>query len=97
MPGDTTLRKHLHREFGGNREAGIAPSAQTPNIFVFSDPAAGEKYGYHDHWDGAVLHYYGMGRFGQQKMEGPNKALLKHEAGGGLSASSKELGVKSPI
>ena len=81
-PGDKILRKDLSAQYGGNPEAGIAPSAKTPNLFVFSDPTTGQKYGYHDHWDGEVLHYYGMGRYGPQTMEGSNKALLEHESAG---------------
>jgi hypothetical protein len=81
-PGDKITRKELSQRYGGNPEAGIAPSAKSPNLFVFSDPATGEKYGYHDHFDGEVLHYYGMGRFGPQQMEGANKALLNHRDAG---------------
>lgn len=82
IEGDRILRRDLSTRYGGNPEAGIAPSARSPNLFVFSDPATGERYGYNDHWDGDVFHYYGMGRRGPQRMEGANKALLEHESAG---------------
>jgi hypothetical protein len=81
-PGSTILRKDLHKQYDGNPQAGMAPSARTPNLFVFSDPSIGEMYGYLDHSDGDVFHYYGMGRIGPQRMEGPNKALLEHKRAG---------------
>jgi len=54
-PGDQIERKALHSKFGGRTQGGIGPSAKTPNVFVFTDPVAGEKHDYYDDWmpDGA--------------------------------------------
>jgi hypothetical protein len=49
-PGESIERKHLHAQFGGRRQGGIGPSASTPNVFLFTDPASGEQHGYIDNW-----------------------------------------------
>lgn len=81
-PGERILRSELHAQYGENTDAGISPSTESPNVFVFSDPGRGHPYGYHDHWDGERFHYYGMGRQGDQEMTGYNKALRDHRAAG---------------
>ena len=78
-PGDSILRRALHEEFGGRPRGGIGPSSKTPNVFIFSDPATGEKHGYHDVWmaDGC-FHYTGEGQHGDQQMKSGNTAILNH-------------------
>ena len=76
--GETIRRKDLHRRFGGGGQGGISPSRRSPNIFIFSDPAAGEQHGYHDRWDGKVFLYIGEGQSGDQQMVRGNKAILMH-------------------
>jgi len=73
----------MQKEFGGSRQGGIAPSRQSPNVFVFSDPAAGEQHGYYDGWqrDGC-FHYTGEGQRGDQVMKAGNAAILNHHAEG---------------
>lgn len=82
-PGSSVSRIELHREFGGRAQGGIGPSAQTPNVFVFSDPIAGEQHGYYDGWhtDGS-FHYTGEGQRGDQEMKSGNAAILNHLAEG---------------
>jgi hypothetical protein len=77
-PGNTIKRTELHNLFGGSRQGGISPSAQTPNVFIFSDRASGEQHGYIDDWksDGC-FHYTGEGQRGDQRMIGGNRAILE--------------------
>jgi hypothetical protein len=78
-PGDTILRKDLHRRYGGAGQGGIEPSAKTPNVFIFSDRKAGEKYGYvHDRWTDGEFHFTGDGQVGDQVMKFGNRAILDH-------------------
>jgi hypothetical protein len=80
-PGAVVLRKDLHDRYGGGRQQGISYSAQSPNVFVFSDAASGEQHGYFDRWttDGVYL-YTGDGKRGDQTFIRGNKALLNHRA-----------------
>ncbi|MFC8292456.1 restriction endonuclease [Streptomyces sp. NPDC057242] len=82
-PGDQIERKALHSTFGGRTQGGIGPSAKTPNVFVFTDPVAGEKHGYYDDWmpDGR-FHYSGEGQYGDQRMISGNASILNHQAEG---------------
>lgn len=71
-------RSELHDIFGGSRQSGISPSAQTNIIFIFS-AGAGEQYGYYDGWrDDGRFYYTGEGQLGDQQFERGNLALLKH-------------------
>lgn len=82
-PGDQIERKALHSTFGGRTQGGIGPSAKTPNVFVFTDPVAGEKHGYYDDWmpDGR-FHYSGEGQYGDQRMISGNASILNHQGEG---------------
>jgi hypothetical protein len=82
-PGDTVLRKELHKRYGGAGQGGIEPSAKTPNVFIFSDPKAGEKYGYmYDRWRDGVFQFTGDGQLGDQVMKFGNRAILDHRKRG---------------
>ncbi|MFE0761112.1 restriction endonuclease [Streptomyces smyrnaeus] len=82
-PGEKIERKELHAIFGGRTQGGIGPSAKTNNVFVFTDPTAGEKHGYYDDWmpDGR-FHYSGEGQYGDQRMVSGNASILNHRAEG---------------
>ncbi|MCF3960381.1 restriction endonuclease [Streptomyces fuscigenes] len=82
-PGDQIERKALHSAFGGRTQGGIGPSAKTPNVFVFTDPVAGERHGYYDDWmpDGR-FHYSGEGQYGDQRMISGNASILNHQTEG---------------
>ncbi len=60
------------------------PSATTNNVLLFSDPAAGHRFGYYDGWvaeedaHGPVFEYTGAGATGDQTFERGNKAILNH-------------------
>lgn len=82
-PDQRILRKTLHLRFGGQRQGGISPSAQTPNVFIFYDPETGEQHGYYDDWQAdGCLHYTGEGQRGDQEMKAGNAAILNHKAQG---------------
>jgi hypothetical protein len=77
-PGDLIRRTDLHEQFGGRRQGGIGPSAQTANVFVFSDPDSGEQHGYVDSWkEDGCFHYTGEGQRGDQQMTHGNRAILE--------------------
>lgn len=78
-PGDIIRRTELHERWGGRRQGGIGPSAQTPNVFLFSDPESGAQHGYVDDWqpDG-FYHYTGEGQIGDQRMVSGNLQILNH-------------------
>ena len=74
--GDRIKRTDLHRQFGGRRQGGVGPSAQTPNVFLFSDPVSGKQHGYTDGWkDDGCFHYTGEGQRGDQQMVSGNRAI----------------------
>jgi hypothetical protein len=82
-PGDEIERKVLQQKYGGRTQGGIGPSKKSPNVFIFSDPVAGEPHGYFDGWrDDGYFHYTGEGQFGDQQMKSGNAAILNHEADG---------------
>jgi len=63
QPGEAIERKKLHEDFGGRTQGGIGPSRSSPNVFIFSDPVAGEPHGYFDGWrDDICFHYTGEGQ-----------------------------------
>jgi hypothetical protein len=83
QPGDAVERKILQARYGGRTQGGIAPSRTSPNVLIFSDPAAGEPHGHFDGWraDGC-FHYTGEGQRGDQEMKSGNAAILNHAAAG---------------
>jgi hypothetical protein len=81
-PGEYLSRDNRRIEFGGALYGGIEPSAQTPNVFVYSDPSRGEKNGYiYDGWneDKSIYLYTGEGKIGDQKLSAGNKAIADHK------------------
>lgn len=83
QPGETIERTILQDRYGGRRPGGIGPSSSSPNVFIFTDPAAGEPLGHFDGWraDGC-FHYTGEGRHGDQQMKSGNAAILNHRHDG---------------
>jgi hypothetical protein len=78
-PGTTLLRKELHDRWGGRRQGGISPSNVSPNIFLFWEPAVGEKHGYYDEFrDDGRFYYTGAGQYGDQQLRDANGKLLNH-------------------
>lgn len=83
-PGDTIKRTVLHSQYGGGGQGGIAPSAKSKNVLIFSDPKAGAKHGYL--MDGQknddLFHYTGEGQRGDQEFKFGNAAVLNHASDG---------------
>lgn len=85
--GQRLTRADRVRRFGGGKFGGIEPSAQTPNVFVYSDPSKGAAFGYnYDGWsqDRTVFYYTGEGKVGPQTMTAGNLALFNHRRDGRL-------------
>ncbi|MCQ8834993.1 restriction endonuclease [Streptomyces malaysiensis] len=78
-PGEKRKRTAIQDLYGGNRQAGIAHSRQSPNVLLFSNPGRGHQVGYFDGWgaDG-YYHYTGEGQKGDQEMTRGNLAILRH-------------------
>lgn len=77
-PGDTVRRRALHEVYGGQQQSGIVTPRSVPELLVFTDPAAGERYGYDKfeglHEDGSYS-YTGEGQQGDQQFVRGNKAM----------------------
>lgn len=84
--GDITTRSAISAAYGGSIYGGIEPSARTPNVLIYVDPARGVLNGYnYDGWDpyeDGVFYYTGEGRKGDQQMVVGNKAVLDHAESG---------------
>jgi 5-methylcytosine-specific restriction protein A len=79
--GESLSRRDRGQRYGGGLYGGIEPSAQTQNIFIYSDPSKGERFGYnYDGWvDGVDLFLYtGEGTKGHQQFRDGNQAILNH-------------------
>lgn len=83
QPGDVVVRRELHKQFGGRWQGGISPSAQSPNVFCFTDPTTGNQHGYYDGWvESGLFQYTGEGQVGDQKLNDGNGAVLNHQREG---------------
>ncbi|MCU0281475.1 MAG: hypothetical protein MUE66_06545 [Acidimicrobiia bacterium] len=81
--GSVVRRADLHRRFGGNAQAGIAPCRDHPHILLFTDPAAGPEHGYYAEWaEDGTFHYTGQGQHGDQVFDRANKAVRSHHEQG---------------
>lgn len=81
-PGEYTTRARIQGDFGGSGFSGIETPTTSPNVLIYSDPAAGGTYGYdYDGWseDGSVFLYTGKGAVGDQQLAGANAALANHK------------------
>lgn len=77
-------RKDLHDTYGGVRQGGISPSTVSPNIFLFTDPAANAAHGYvEDRWvNSRLFEYCGEGQSGHQDLGRYNGSILQHAQSG---------------
>ncbi|MWA11200.1 hypothetical protein [Streptomyces sp. BA2] len=84
VPGLVTTRDAIAQAFGCGTFQGIEPAADAGKVFVYSDPSAGEEYGYtfdgraDDDEFGALYLYTGAGARGDQVVSGRNKSLRYH-------------------
>lgn len=81
-------RAQLVATWGGSKQNGIAPSAKTKNVLVYTDPNSGEKHGYFDRLnledDGPLVEYTGAGQKKDHTLDkgSDNYALLYHREQG---------------
>lgn len=67
--------------YGGAPYSGIAPSARTPDVLVYIDPAEGRKHGYifdGPSDDGTAFYYTGHAPTGDQELKDGNRAIYEH-------------------
>lgn len=79
--GTITTRAHMADLYGGALYSGILPSARTPNVLVYTDPAEGRKHGYifdGPSDDGTAFYYTGHGPTGDQELKEGNSAIYEH-------------------
>jgi hypothetical protein len=82
-PGEAIERTTLQERYGGRAQGRIGPSTTSPNVLLFSDPAAAEPHGDFDGWrEDGCFHYTGEGQRGDQQMKSGNAAVLKHASAG---------------
>lgn len=83
-PGMFTTRKDVKASYGCGDRQGIEPCEPHKKVFVYSDPKAGEEFGYtfdgrvEDDEYGPLYLYTGYGAIGDQKLESRNKTLRYH-------------------
>lgn len=81
-PGEDRTRAEIHGAYGGSRQNGISPSAQTPNVLVYSDHEKASQNGYDfDGWnaDHSLFYYTGEGPVGDQQLTRGNQAIFEHK------------------
>ncbi|MET8981051.1 hypothetical protein ABZX85_36155 [Streptomyces sp. NPDC004539] len=84
VPGLITTRDAIAAAYGCGTFQGIEPADDAGKVFVYSDPSAGEEYGYtfdgraEDDEFGPLYLYTGAGANGDQKPSGRNGSLLSH-------------------
>ncbi|MEV5379761.1 hypothetical protein AB0L26_27915 [Streptomyces nondiastaticus] len=84
VPGVVTTREAIATAYGCGTFQGIEPAADAGMVFVYSDPSAGEEFGYtfdgraEDDEFGPLYLYTGAGANGDQKPSGRNGSLLTH-------------------
>ncbi|MFC8140314.1 hypothetical protein ACFUKV_00865 [Streptomyces paradoxus] len=84
VPGVVTTREAIAATYGCGTFQGIEPADEAGKVFVYSDPSAGEEYGYtfdgraEDDEFGPLYLYTGAGAKGDQKPSGRNGSLLTH-------------------
>lgn len=82
VPGLITTRDAIAAAYGCGTFQGIEPADDAGKVFVYSDPSAGEEYGYtfdgraEDDEYGPLYLYTGAGAKGPQKPSGRNGSLL---------------------
>jgi 5-methylcytosine-specific restriction protein A len=75
-------RSDIHDRYGGNRQSGIAASANFPYIFIFSGDA-GHQHGYKDQWENKnVFSYTGEGQLNDMRFVKGNLELRDHVRNG---------------
>lgn len=77
--GEIITNSDICRIFKCSTQGGMRPSKNTNTLVLTSDPL---KPIYQDEWQGAVLHYTGMGLKGNQRLDHQNKTLFESNTNG---------------
>lgn len=97
-PGDVVRRRAIHETYGGQQQGGISTPRSIPEIFIFTDPEAGAKFGYDQfeglHEDGSYS-YTGEGQHGPQIFVRGNKALRDAATDGKIIRLLRTKGVSA--
>jgi hypothetical protein len=68
--------------YGGAKYGGIEPADESSNVFLYTDPEVGARFGYDFDGDpdgsGEVFFYTGMGKRGDQQLSARNGSVLNH-------------------
>lgn len=82
--GAQIARKELHDRWGGVRQGGVSPSGDTPNVFLFTDPAANQAHAYRlDRWVAPDLfEYCGERQRGDQSIVRYNRSVYQARTDG---------------
>jgi len=89
--------RDIHDKHGGGRQSGIAPSAQSPFIFLFTGQS-GRQYGYADGWqDEDIFIYTGEGQRGDMEFTRGNRAIRDHAKDGKELLLFEQLGKGRPV
>lgn len=95
--GTVVTRAEMSGLYGGAPYSGVVPSASTPNVFIYTDPAEGIKHGYifdGPSHDGTAFFYTGHGPVGDQSLTGAgNRAILDHVVAGRALRLFEAVGV----
>ena len=80
--GDELTRQERMDLYGGAKYGGIEPADESSNVFLYTDPEVGARFGYDFDGDpdgsGEIFFYTGMGKRDDQKMSGRNSSVLNH-------------------
>lgn len=79
--GELYTRQDIAIQYGGSRQGGIIASTKSDSVFIFTDRAEGNQFGYvYDGFgeNGSVLHYTGAGQDGDQPESHANSPVLTH-------------------
>lgn len=83
QPGDEVRRTAIHKIYGGQQQGGISTPKSTPDVFIFTDPDKGAKYGYAKfeglREDGNYS-YTGEGQIGDQLIDKRGNAAIVRSA-----------------
>lgn len=90
--GDHITNNELCRLFKCGNMGGMRRSKKTGTLIIISDHT---KNFYHDEWKDGVLHYTGMGKNGDQVLEGNQNGTLYHSDTNGVNVHLFEVLEKS--
>lgn len=86
--GDTLTNDELRTLFKCGNMGGMRRSRQTGTLVIISDDT---KSLYKDEWKNGVLHYTGMGKLGDQSLEGNQNGTLYYSTSNGIEVHLFEV------